>query len=91
MHRCKWMETSVRRSPPVKACDPNVSSAVVPPSATHQPARKSKHGIVLFKECGLYSPVTIANISENAAADSSSGPRRPTTRIEDVWMEFCNA
>ena len=38
---------------------------------------------------GWYSPVTIANIKENAAADNSPGPRRPTTRMEMVCMEFC--
>lgn len=37
MQRWKWIDTAPR-SPPVKACDPSVSSAVVPPSATHQPA-----------------------------------------------------
>ena len=34
--------------------------------------------------------MTIANIRENAAADNSLGPKRPTTRMETVCMEFCN-
>ena len=42
-HRWKWMDTSERRSPPVKAWEPKVSSAVVPPSATHQPERIALH------------------------------------------------
>ena len=32
--------------------------------------------------------MTIANIRENAAADNSFGPRRPTTRMDTVWIEF---
>src|SRR5580658_466515 len=38
-----------------------------------------------------YAPVTNANMRLNAAADSSSGPSRPTINIETVWTEFCSA
>ena len=34
------MERSVFWLPPVYACEPRVSSAVVPPNATHHPKKK---------------------------------------------------
>lgn len=39
-HRWKWTDRSVFRLPPVKDWDPRVSSAVVPPSATHHPKKQ---------------------------------------------------
>jgi hypothetical protein len=41
-HRWKWTDKSVECFPPVKACEPNVSRAVDPPSTTHQPVCDKK-------------------------------------------------
>lgn len=37
MHLWRWMDRSVGWLPPVNDCDPRVSRAVDPPSATHHP------------------------------------------------------
>ena len=87
--RCRWMPRSVRLFPPVNDCDPSVSRAVEPPNATHQP-REDYRGISSKIEKIRYSPVTKASIREKAATDNSSGPNRPATTTETVWMEFCN-